>query len=637
MNDEMFSELVIVKRSGQRVNFNGTKIALAIKSAFDSVYDESEAASINKVYEKVLKNIYDNYKDRKTINVEDIQDIIENELQNLGFTKVYESFNTYRLRRAASRESFSVKQQHKFVKAMEKLALTAKKDVNSSPHDTLYDFGKIISNQFTKSYLLDYKYVRSHDEGNIYIKGLDYYALGTSKSSILDFSKIKVNDYYLDYLRRLIINIKSEEYGEQSIPDIDFLLEEYALNIFKKIFKDNLGYSLELFGILDYLDFNNISDEIDMLDKIEFDNKIFIKYIKSKRALELFNKSYDYALKEYLKHLESKLYIFFNALNLNNNNLGLNAIAFSLGNNKSKIGLDIKKIIIKLFKDNNFNNLTLIDKINNKDDIDEVNDLIINNKNIKLSINTLAEYLPNGDRIYENINNEKLTSVGRLILADTSINLVRIAFVSKDKKEFLEKVERAIETTKNELIQAFEYMSNKYKEDFKYLFQDDILLDSEKLEIGQKVRKIIKSGTLNISVAGIREAITLIDKKDDIEEEIELIKFMRNKIDNWSELERLNFTLSEVRDKEILNYFLSIDKSIYGTVDKITDKEYYSSFTNRIEDLKYFSKYQELMSGGGELVINIPKNTSNKKIKEIVDLAVTNKIKFMSIKVGEET
>jgi anaerobic ribonucleoside-triphosphate reductase len=321
MNDEMFSELVIVKRSGQRVNFNGTKIALAIKSAFDSVYDESEAPSINKVYEKVLKNIYDNYKDRKTINVEDIQDIIENELQNLGFTKVYESFNTYRLRRAASRESFSVKQQHKFVKAMEKLALTAKKDVNSSPHDTLYDFGKIISNQFTKSYLLDYKYVRSHDEGNIYIKGLDYYALGTSKSSILDFSKIKVNDYYLDYLRRLIINIKSEEYGEQSIPDIDFLLEEYALNIFKKIFKDNLGYSLELFGILDYLDFNNISDEIDMLDKIEFDNKIFIKYIKSKRALELFNKSYDYALKEYLKHLESKLYIFFNALNLNNNHL----------------------------------------------------------------------------------------------------------------------------------------------------------------------------------------------------------------------------------------------------------------------------------------------------------------------------
>jgi len=35
---------------------------------------------------------------------------------------VYQAFNDYRIKRAASREAFSVKAQHKFVKSIEKIA-----------------------------------------------------------------------------------------------------------------------------------------------------------------------------------------------------------------------------------------------------------------------------------------------------------------------------------------------------------------------------------------------------------------------------------------------------------------------------------------------------------------------------------
>ena len=34
---EFFKDIVVVKRSGQRVNFKDTKVALAIKKGFDSV------------------------------------------------------------------------------------------------------------------------------------------------------------------------------------------------------------------------------------------------------------------------------------------------------------------------------------------------------------------------------------------------------------------------------------------------------------------------------------------------------------------------------------------------------------------------------------------------------------------------
>ena len=99
MEKDLLEELVVVKRSGQRVNFNDTKIALAVKKGFDSVYEEYDEKLVNKVKEKVLSEIRKNYKDRKTIGVEDIQDIIEKELKILKYDEVYESFKSYRERR----------------------------------------------------------------------------------------------------------------------------------------------------------------------------------------------------------------------------------------------------------------------------------------------------------------------------------------------------------------------------------------------------------------------------------------------------------------------------------------------------------------------------------------------------------
>ena len=62
MKEENFKGLVVVKRSGQRVEFNDAKVALAIKKGFDSVYEEYDEKIVNKVKEKVLTYIKKNYK-----------------------------------------------------------------------------------------------------------------------------------------------------------------------------------------------------------------------------------------------------------------------------------------------------------------------------------------------------------------------------------------------------------------------------------------------------------------------------------------------------------------------------------------------------------------------------------------------
>ena len=83
MEKDFFNDIVVVKRSGQRVNFNPTKVAIAIKKGFDSVYDEYDEKLVNNVKEKVLDKIEKDYKDRKTIGVEDVQDIIEDNLKKM--------------------------------------------------------------------------------------------------------------------------------------------------------------------------------------------------------------------------------------------------------------------------------------------------------------------------------------------------------------------------------------------------------------------------------------------------------------------------------------------------------------------------------------------------------------------------
>ena len=65
MWNEVLEDLIVVKRSGQRVDFNASKIAIAIKKSYESVYENVNEKDVYKVFEKVLTYINENYKERK--------------------------------------------------------------------------------------------------------------------------------------------------------------------------------------------------------------------------------------------------------------------------------------------------------------------------------------------------------------------------------------------------------------------------------------------------------------------------------------------------------------------------------------------------------------------------------------------
>ena len=322
MEQNAVDNLIVVKRSGQRVPFNGAKVAIAIKKGFDSVYEEYDEKQVNKVYEKVLHYIEKEYKERKTIGVEEIQDIIEDQLKKNGYEDVYQSFSDYRERRAASREAFGVKQQHKFIKAIESLGLKSSKEENSKrenanvdgdgPMGTMLHFGSTVSKEFAKAYLMDTKYARAHDEGTIHIHDLDFWSMGTTTCNQIDLDKLfkkgfstghghlRTPNDIMSYTALAAICIQAnqnDQHGGQSIPLFDYYMAPGVLKTFKKQFKQMLADFLDLEEIKGLVDLDEILNIISNLESIEVDLSIFNKWMdKSKKVKEIITKAYDKAL-----------------------------------------------------------------------------------------------------------------------------------------------------------------------------------------------------------------------------------------------------------------------------------------------------------------------------------------------------
>ena len=199
------NDLKVVKRNGKKVDFDGTKIAMAIKKGFDSITIDDEKKytekDINKVFMCVLKNIEKEYKNEEKIKIETIQDMIEDELKKKGYTDVYESFSEYRERRSQSRQAFfDDKKQHKFLKVIEGLGLKSASEDDAKRENanvdgdtamgTMLQFGSTVSKEFTKAYLIKKRFADAHDNGDIHIHDMDFLPMGTTTCCQIDLNKL---------------------------------------------------------------------------------------------------------------------------------------------------------------------------------------------------------------------------------------------------------------------------------------------------------------------------------------------------------------------------------------------------------------------------------------------------------------
>ena len=187
------------------------------------------------------------------------------------------------------------------------------------------------------------------------------------------------------------------------------------------------------------------------------------------------------------------------------------------------------------------------------------------------------------------VDPNKSITPGRGNLSFTSINLPRLGIKhgivsgQTDLDGFFKELEDLMDLVKDQLLERFEIQCSRRIYNFPFLLGQGIWIDSEKLKPTDRLRKVLKHGTLTIGFIGLAECLkALIGKHHGESEEaqklgLKIIGFMRQKTDEYSKEYNLNFSLIATPAEGLSGRFTNIDKAVYGKIKGVTDKEYYTN------------------------------------------------------------
>ena len=681
IEEEKLDYLTVIKRTGKKVQWNGTKIALAIKKSFDSLEKGEEnhysEKDVNKVYNAVIKRIEKEYKNEDKIKIENIQDLIESELQKQGYPDVYKEFADYRERRNISRQMFfGEKKQHKFLKALESLGLKSASEVNDKRENanvdgdtamgTMLQYGSTVSKEFAKAYLMKPKFAEAHDNGDIHIHDMDFLPMGTTTCCQIDIKKLFKNGFstghgflrepkdIISYSALAAIAIQSnqnDQHGGQSIPAFDYYMAPGVLATFKKQLKQSIYDYLDLTDLEYYINMDRIVKEIDKLKTIDIDLSMFDQFTKgSKQVQRLFKKAYEKAYEKTDRQTYQAMEAFIHNLNTMHSRAGaqvpfssinfgtdtspegrmvmrnyLLATDAGLGNhetpifpisifkvkeginyNKEDPNYDLFRLACEVSAKRLFPNFSFIDAPFNLEYYDP-NDY-----------ETEVGYMGCRTRVLADIASDHPITPGRGNLSFTSINLPRLGIKhgivsgKTDLDGFFKELGELMDLVKDQLLERFEIQCSKRIYNFPFLLGQGVWMDSEKLKTNDRLRKVLKHGTLTIGFIGLAECLkALIGKHHGESEEaqklgLKIIGFMRKKTDEYSKEYNLNFSLIATPAEGLSGRFTNIDKAVYGKIKGVTDRDYYTnSFhvpvyynISIVKKLEIEGPYHNLTNGG---------------------------------------
>lgn len=176
------------------------------------------------------------------------------------------------------------------------------------------------------------------------------------------------------------------------------------------------------------------------------------------------------------------------------------------------------------------------------------------------------------------------TIYGRGNLSFTTINLPRIGLRSnKNINFFFEELDKQIDLVIEQLKERFEIQAQKKVKNFPFLMGQGIWMDSDKLGWNDEIREVLKHGTLTMGFIGLAECLKALTGKHHGESDeaqnlgLEIIGYMRKRMDETSKKYGMNFTLIATPAEGTSGKFVKIDREIFGTIEGITDREYYTN------------------------------------------------------------
>ena len=256
----------IIIRDGRVVLYDQNKIASAILRSLEASGD-GNAADAARVANDVQRELENRFASQSP-NIEAIQDAVERQLMNHGFSAAAKAYILYRANRTRAREANTslMKTIDEITNIDARISDMKRDNANidgNTAMGSMLQIGSAGAKAYNEIYLLRPEHARAYREGDIHIHDFDFYSLTTTCCQI-DILKLFHGGFstghgYLrepnsiqSYAALAAIAIQSnqnDQHGGQSIPNFDYGMAEGVAKTYRKAFTRRLKDAVE-----DYLD-----------------------------------------------------------------------------------------------------------------------------------------------------------------------------------------------------------------------------------------------------------------------------------------------------------------------------------------------------------------------------------------------
>ena len=644
----------VIKRDGSSVDFDAEKIRIAIGKANSQVAEEEDTTEEDLASPTQINNIikYVEGLKKKRILVEDIQDIIEMKLMNIGKYKLAKEYITYRYTRALVRKANTTDESiMSLIRNNNKEVMEENSNKDAYVASTQRDLiAGEVSKDLTKRILLPAKIVEAHEEGILHFHDMDYFLQPIFNCCLINIGDMLDNGTVMN--GKLIETPKSFQVACTVTTQIIAAVASSQYG----------GQSVELRHLGKYLRKTHDKYEKQMTEKYKdkLSKELIEEIVSDRMKVELSSgvQTMQYQINTLMTtNGQSPFVTLFMYLDENDPYIEENAMIFEevlrqrYEGIKNKEGVYITPAFPKLIYVLDENNCLKGGKY------DYLTKLAVKCSSKRLypdyiSAKKMREnyegnvFSPMGCRSFLSPwkdENGNYKFEGRFNQGVVSINLPQIGIIAdKDEEKFWKLLDERLELCKEALMCRHYALLGTSSSVSPIHWQYGAIA---RLGRDEKIDKLLKDGysTISLGYIGLYEVTKLMKGVSHTDSEhggtefaLKVMNKLADKCKEWKEETGLGFGLYGTPAESLCYRFAKVDEQKFGKIKDVTDKGYYTNSyhvdvrekINAFDKLSFESQFQKISSGGAISYIEVPNMQNNLEAMEEVVRFIYDNIQY---------
>ena len=638
----------IIKRDGRIVDYDRQKISVAIEKANRDVTGKEKATK------EEIKEIIDYIEGlgKRRILVEDVQDIIEEKLMDMGKHKLAKEYIVYRYNRALVRKSNTTDESILgLIRNENKELAEENSNKNTMLASTQRDYiAGEVSRDLTNRLLLPEKIVKAHQNGVLHFHDADYFVQPIFNCCLINIGDMLDNGTVMNgkliespksfqvaciVMTQIIASVASNQYGGQSVSLKHlgkYLRKSY--NKYKKQIEEK--YKGKLSG-------STIEELVDARVRHELESGVQTIQYQINTLMTTNGQTPFVTL--FLQLEENDPYIKENAMIIEE------ILKQRIQGVKNEAGVYVTPAFPKLvyvldehncLKGGKYDYLT---RLAVKCSAKRMYPDYISAKKMRENYEGNV-FSPMGCRSFLSPwkdENGNYKFEGRFNQGVVSINLPQVAIIAEgDEEKFWKLLDERLELCKEALMCRHYALLGTLSDISPIHWQYGAIA---RLQKGEKIDKLLYGGysTMSLGYIGIYEMTKLMKGVSHTTPEghefaLKVMKHLRETTDKWKKETNIGFALYGTPAESLCYKFARVDKEQFGTIEDVTDKGYYTNSyhvdvrekIDAFEKLKFESEFQKISSGGAISYVEIPNMQHN-----LIALETTVKFIYDNIQYAE--